>query len=101
MRTVYAGSADFYARGRLPYPASLGEVLATAVGSGDRIVDVGCGPGTLTARIAEHFDEVVGVDQELSMVRHAARSWSRWTTSGSFALAPSSFRSIRRRSVSP
>ncbi len=71
MRTVYAGSADFYARGRLPYPASLGEVLATAVGSGDRIVDVGCGPGTLTARIAEHFDEVVGVDQELSMVRHA------------------------------
>jgi SAM-dependent methyltransferase len=70
VRTTYAESADFYARGRLPYPASLGQVLATAVGSGDRVIDVGCGPGTLTAQIAEHFDEVVGVDQEFSMVRH-------------------------------
>jgi SAM-dependent methyltransferase len=69
----YAESADFYARGRLPYPGSMEQALVSAVGTGGMAVDVGCGPGTLAARLAAHFDEVVGVDQELSMVRHAQR----------------------------
>ena len=71
MQARYAGSADFYARGRLPYPSTLGQALVTAVGTGGRAVDIGCGPGTLTVRLAGYFDEMVGLDRELSMVRHA------------------------------
>ena len=36
-------------------------------------LDFGCGVGRLTQALADHFDEVHGVDIALSMVRHAER----------------------------
>jgi SAM-dependent methyltransferase len=67
----YVGAAEDYVRGRLPYPASLKASLEAAVGRGGRMLDVGCGPGIVTLRLAEMFDEVVGVDREAGMVEYA------------------------------
>jgi SAM-dependent methyltransferase len=73
--TLYAGSAEYYARGRMPYPQALADALRDALdldGSG-RLLDVGCGPGPLTHLLAPLFAEAVGVDADADMVRVAER----------------------------
>ncbi len=47
-------SAEYYLRGRLPYPAELIERVAsvTGLGRGDAVLDLGCGPGLLAAALA-------------------------------------------------
>ena len=68
--TPYAGSAAYYARGRLPYPAEAASALRDALaldGSG-RLLDVGCGPGSFTLVVAPLFDEVVGIDADNAMI---------------------------------
>ena len=73
--TLYAGAAAFYARGRLPYapglPAALADLLALD-GRG-RLLDVGCGPGTLALSLAPLFGETVGVDADGEMIAVASR----------------------------
>ena len=72
---LYAGSAEHYARGRLPYPRALADALRVELdldGAG-RLLDVGCGPGSLTHLLAPLFAEAVGVDADPDMVRVAAR----------------------------
>jgi SAM-dependent methyltransferase len=71
--TLYAGSAAFYAVGRLPYPAGLADALQAAVpldGSG-RLLDVGCGPGSLTLLLAPLVAEAVGIDADADMIAQA------------------------------
>ena len=68
----YAGAAEDYHRGRLPYPTSLESVLEEAVGRGGRLLDVGCGPGTVGLRLVRMFDDVVGVDRDAGMVDYAS-----------------------------
>jgi ubiquinone/menaquinone biosynthesis C-methylase UbiE len=46
---------------------------AAGVGPGDRVVDVGCGPGRFLREAAERGAEVVGVDPSRRMRRMAAR----------------------------
>ncbi len=73
--TLYAGSARFYATGRVAYPAELVDVLVDALaldGSG-RLLDVGCGPGSLTLLLASHFAEAIGVDADPDMLAEAAQ----------------------------
>lgn len=53
------------------------DVLAPA--AGERILDVGCGTGTLTARIAERGALVVGTDMSETMVEEAARKYPELT----------------------
>ncbi|MFF9177477.1 class I SAM-dependent methyltransferase [Streptomyces sp. NPDC014793] len=64
--TLFAGTAVHYERGRLPYAPALvprlAEVLAPD-GTG-RLLDVGCGPGTLALPLSHLFAEVVGVDPD-------------------------------------
>lgn len=43
------------------------------VGPGDRVLDVGCGPGLAVAYAAAKDSRVVGVDASRTMVRHADR----------------------------
>lgn len=43
------------------------------VGRGDRMLDVGCGPGLAVAYAAARGSRAVGVDASLAMVRHAGR----------------------------
>ncbi|MGO8887628.1 MAG: class I SAM-dependent methyltransferase [Streptosporangiaceae bacterium] len=72
--TLYAGSAPYYATGRLPYPAALAQAVGSGLsldGSG-RLLDVGCGPGSLTLLLAPLVAEAVGIDADAGMIAQAA-----------------------------
>lgn len=73
--SLYSGSAPFYVRGRVAYPSTLVDVLVEELGldGAGRMLDVGCGPGSLTTPMAFHFEEVVGVDPDPGMLAEAAR----------------------------
>lgn len=54
--SLYAGAARYYATGRIAYPAGVADALVTALdldGTG-RLLDIGCGPGSLTLLLAPH-----------------------------------------------
>lgn len=73
--SLYAGSAPYYARGRVAYPSALVDELRAALrldGSG-RLLDVGCGPGSLTLPLAGLFEQAVGVDADPGMLAEASR----------------------------
>jgi ubiquinone/menaquinone biosynthesis C-methylase UbiE len=73
--TLYQGAAEYYARGRPPYSASLESTLETELGldGSGRVLDVGCGPGVLAIRLAGSFHEAVGLDPDADMLTEAAR----------------------------
>jgi SAM-dependent methyltransferase len=73
--TLYQGSATYYQRGRLPYAPGLAEAMSRALDlSGhDRLLDVGCGPGTLTLILAPLFQEAIGLDPDPGMLAEARR----------------------------
>lgn len=74
--TLYAGSAEFYAAGRLPYPPALAETLRAVLGAAPvgRLLDVGCGPGSLTLLVAGLFEAAVGLDPDPGMISHARQA---------------------------
>jgi SAM-dependent methyltransferase len=77
--TLFQGSAAFYERGRLPYAPGFAEALAAALGldGRGRLLDVGCGPGTVTLAMARFFTEAVGVDPDGDMLAEAERQATR------------------------
>lgn len=72
--TLYRGSARYYAGGRFPYPPALAAALREelALDGTGRLLDVGCGPGSLTLLLAPLFAEAVGVDADADMIAAAA-----------------------------
>ena len=71
--TVFAGTAPYYRRGRKPYAPDLAAALAEQLdldGHG-RLLDVGCGPGTVALLFARHFENVIGLDSDADMLREA------------------------------
>jgi SAM-dependent methyltransferase len=78
--SLYAGSAAYYATGRLPYPRILAEALRDelALDGRGRLLDVGCGPGSLTLILAPLFAQAVGVDADAEMIVEAARRGRRY-----------------------
>jgi SAM-dependent methyltransferase len=77
--SLYAGSAAYYERGRMPYPIALAKALRGELsldGSG-RLIDVGCGPGSLALLLSEWFDDVVGVDADRDMLDAGRAAASR------------------------
>jgi len=76
---LYAGSAAYYASGRFPYPQELAAALRDELGldGTGRLLDVGCGPGSLTLLVAPLFAEVVGVDADAAMLAEA-RGRAAW-----------------------
>ena len=77
--TLYAGSAAYYATGRVPYPAELADAVAAKLsldGSG-RLLDCGCGPGSLTLLLAPRFSEAVGIDADPDMIAQARAEAAR------------------------
>lgn len=73
--TLFAGSAPYYERGRTPYAPGLEEAMrdALALDGRGRLLDAGCGPGTVALRLASLFEEVVGLDPDVGMLAEAAR----------------------------
>jgi SAM-dependent methyltransferase len=73
--TLFAGAAAHYDRGRLPNAPGLADALELALGldGGGRLLDVGCGPGTVTLPLAGRFREVVGLDADAGMIHEAQR----------------------------
>jgi SAM-dependent methyltransferase len=72
--TLFAGTAAYYSRGRLPYAPNLPAAVRVALdldGRG-RLLDVGCGPGPLTLALAPLFEAVVGLDPDQAMLDEAA-----------------------------
>ena len=73
---LYAGSARYYAQGRMAYPPAVAETFRDALGldGSGRLLDVGCGPGSLTVLLASLFEEATGVDADADMLAQAART---------------------------
>ena len=74
-RTLFAGTAWHYARYRPGYPSVFFTDLVARFqldGTG-RLLDLGCGTGQLTLRLAEHVAASIGVDPEPEMLNEAAR----------------------------
>lgn len=69
----YATAAPYYARGRMPYPQALVDTIREelCLDGRERLLDVGCGPGSLTHLLAPLFAEAVGIDASEAMVREA------------------------------
>ncbi|MFB7497161.1 class I SAM-dependent methyltransferase [Streptomyces sp. NPDC056161] len=77
--TLFRGSAAFYERGRLPYAPGFAGTLAAALGldGRGRLLDVGCGPGTVLLAMAPFVAEAVGVDPDADMLAEARRAAER------------------------
>ncbi len=68
--SFYEGAAVHYRSGRPPYSPQLETLLAAELGldGGGRLLDVGCGPGILTVRLARLFENAVGLDPDPAMI---------------------------------
>jgi SAM-dependent methyltransferase len=68
--TLYRGSAAYYGVGRMPYPAAVADAFTDAFGldGTQRVLDVGCGPGSLTLLLAVRVAVAVGVDADPDMI---------------------------------
>ena len=66
-------TVPYYSRYRLPYPDSLIARVTEIVGlkPGDRVMDLGCGPGLLAIPFARMGMRVVGIDPEPDMLEAA------------------------------
>lgn len=73
--SLYAGSASHDAVGRVAYPIEVAHALVAApeLDGSERLLDVGCGPGSLTLLLAPHVAEAIGVDADVDMLTEAAR----------------------------
>ena len=72
---LYTGAAPYYSVGRVAYPPELADRIAAelALDGTGRMLDVGCGPGSLTLLLAERFAYAVGVDPDAGMLDEAER----------------------------
>jgi SAM-dependent methyltransferase len=74
--TVFEGTAAYYRQGRKPYAPDLADALAAHLsldGQG-RLLDVGCGPGSVALLFAQLFEGVVGLEPDPGMVAEATRA---------------------------
>jgi SAM-dependent methyltransferase len=69
----FDSTAPYYARYREPYPASFFREVARREGlqGHERLIDIGCGPGSLAVGFAPYVRSCVGVDVETEMLEAA------------------------------
>ncbi len=93
----YSAAAAYY-RFRAPYAPEALDWLAQALGLNrlSRILDLGCGPGTLAVPLAGRVGEVVALDREPAMLaqgrraaRAARRTNIRWLNAPAESISPS------------
>lgn len=73
--SLYAGSAAYYVQGRVPYSQELVDALVAelALDGTGRLLDAGCGPGSLTLLLAPWFEQATGLDADAEMLAEGAR----------------------------
>lgn len=76
MSRPFRTAAPYYLRYRPGYPPDLIAQLAQAAGLDrkSRVLDLGCGPGSLAIPLAAHAGEVVAVDAEPEMIKELSRA---------------------------
>jgi SAM-dependent methyltransferase len=99
--SLFAGAAPHYARYRVPYPSKLIADIVAHYGldSKGRLLDLGCGPGTLTLPLSPHFESVLALDIDASMIdeaRYASSSFESLRMSG-----PLDWRVMAAEEISP
>ena len=69
----FSSAVPFYVEGRLDYPRRLIENVARWIGlkAGERVLDLGCGPGFLAISFAKLGCEVIGIDPDEAMLEAA------------------------------
>jgi SAM-dependent methyltransferase len=74
--TIYRGAAVHYRYGRPGYSPGLEGLLTKELGldGSGRLLDVGCGPGILTVRLAPLVAEAVGLDPDPEMIAEGRRA---------------------------
>ncbi|HST18199.1 MAG TPA: class I SAM-dependent methyltransferase [Gaiellaceae bacterium] len=72
---MFRGTASYYARFRPGYPPELLDQLADAAGldGTGRLLDLGCGPGTIAIPLAPRVAEVIAVDNDIEMLEELSR----------------------------
>lgn len=72
----FRSTVPFYARYRVPYPHELIAAVAGRVGleKGDKVLDLGCGPGPLAIGFARLGLDVLGLDPEPEMLAAARQA---------------------------
>lgn len=68
--SLFAGTAAYYVRYRVPYPPELIADLVAHYGLDGTgcLLDLGCGPGTLTLPLARYFETVLALDVSAEMI---------------------------------
>jgi SAM-dependent methyltransferase len=104
--TIYLGSAAHYRYGRPAYSPELEALLAREAGldGTGRLLDVGCGPGVLTVRLAHLLEQAVGLDPDADMLAEGRRAaaetgvtgirWVQGLAEGLPAAAPGPYRLV-------
>jgi SAM-dependent methyltransferase len=82
--SFYDGAAVHYRHGRPAYSPRLEALLAEELGldGSGRLLDVGCGPGILTTRLARLFEGAVGLDPDPAMIAEGRRAARERDTAG-------------------
>lgn len=72
----FSSTIPYYVTGRPAYAHSLLERLAreTGLGPGSRVLDLGCGPGSLTLPLSRLCGTMIGIDPDRSMIEAARAS---------------------------
>lgn len=72
---LFRGAAAFYDRYRAPYAQAAIDFAAARLGLGgaSRLIDLGCGPGTLARRFAPRVGEVIAMDPDAEMLAEGRR----------------------------
>ncbi|MBM5571404.1 MULTISPECIES: class I SAM-dependent methyltransferase [Deefgea] len=70
-RNWFEQGGEAYARFRPEYPPELAQFLASISKDKALALDVGCGNGQLTRQLAQHFDQVLGLDPSSDQIAHA------------------------------
>jgi SAM-dependent methyltransferase len=76
---IFASTAWYYARYRPAYPDAFFRHVVARFGldGSGRLLDLGCGTGQITLRLAAHVAEAVGLDPEPEMLAEACREAGR------------------------
>lgn len=72
---LFKGAAAFYERYRAPYAQAALDLAARRLGlsGASRLIDLGCGPGTLARRFAPRVREVIAMDPDADMLAEGRR----------------------------